>query len=324
MFRDLVGHSPDCQRKQHRFNLQKVVQLARKRDEQIMNDPSKQVPKVLNLTGVVFHESRCGSTLVANTLIGMDPIHHRTYSESTPPAVAIKGVCGETYSLCTVDQAAKVLHDVMYMMSRSNDPVEERVFFKFQSVTTRNLPVFLKAWPQVPWIFVYRDPVQVMMSHVRDGVDHANCARQRHRPPSIVKQIVNKYGSSHTPRLDVTSMPAEFYCAAHLASITESAVSALEDETHHNAKRGIPVVYDSLPNILYEKILPDHWGVPITSTEIENIQRVSEKYAKGRGSRAGTFQSDSERKEHEASDAVKQAAELFLNPSFDMLSNYQY
>ena len=324
MFRDLVAASKDCTRKRHKLDLRKVAQLARRQDEQLMNDPTRgDVPKVLNLTGVVFHESRCGSTLVANSLIGMNPTKHRTYSESTPPATAIHGVCGETYSLCTVDQAAMILRDTMYLMSRSNDPKEERVFFKFQSVTTRNLPVFLKAWPQVPWIFVYRDPVQVMMSHVRDGVDHANCVRGRFRAPSIVKQIVKKY-AGRTPKLDVSTMPGEYYCAAHLASITESAMSALEDEKHSGKQRGIPVVYDSLPNILYEKILPDYWGVPVTSTEIENIQRVSEKYAKGRGNRAHKFESDSERKEQEASKAVKDAADLFLKPSFDMLSNYQY
>jgi hypothetical protein len=326
MFRDLVNSSPHCQHHPYKMELKKVVALARRRDAQVAAQEDLVVPKVLNLTGVVFHESRCGSTLVANALIGMNPTQHRTYSESTPPAVAIKSVCGETYQLCSVDQASWVLRDVMYLMSRSNDPLEERVFFKFQSVTTRNLPVFLKAFPDVPWIFVYRDPVQVMMSHIRDGIDRANCVRGRQRPPRIVQDIVQRRGTDLEGRpLNLQSMPGEYFCAAHLASITESALSALQDDPDEVAKhRGIPVRYDDLPEILYQEILPNHWGVTVSPEEVENILQVSGKYAKGRGNRAGDFQGDSEQKEEEASTLVKQAAELFLKPSFDALSEFEY
>jgi hypothetical protein len=113
MFRDLVEHSPLCQKRQWKFELSKIAELARHRDAQVIRDPQQQVPKALELTAVVFHESRCGSTLVANTLIGMNPTKHRTYSESAPPAFAIKSVCGETYSVCSKQQAATLLKDVM-------------------------------------------------------------------------------------------------------------------------------------------------------------------------------------------------------------------
>lgn len=42
------------------------------------------------MTGLVFHETRCGSTLVAD-MLGSQP-HHLTFSESSPPAeVAARG-----------------------------------------------------------------------------------------------------------------------------------------------------------------------------------------------------------------------------------------
>ena len=37
------------------------------------------VPKILKLHGVVFHESRCGSTLVANSLAAFNPERKRVY-----------------------------------------------------------------------------------------------------------------------------------------------------------------------------------------------------------------------------------------------------
>jgi len=84
MFRFIVHASPDCDRNNaFVFDLKKVTYLARKRDEQV--DKNSGVgPKVLNITNVVFHESRCGSTLLANSMIAMNPTKHRSYSESAP------------------------------------------------------------------------------------------------------------------------------------------------------------------------------------------------------------------------------------------------
>lgn len=166
MFRDLQAKSPKCDTTRARVNLKDITRMARDFDEQNDRTPfGKEVPKPLNLTGVAFHESRCGSTLVANTLIGMNPSQHRVYSESPPPITAMK-VCGERYESCTIDHAVEVLKDAIYMMSRTNDPQEQRVFFKIQSIGSRHIEVFRRAFPTTPWIYVYRDPVQVRI-HVK-------------------------------------------------------------------------------------------------------------------------------------------------------------
>jgi hypothetical protein len=316
MFRDLVARSDDCQTEQWKLDIHKVAELARHKDQAASATPTGQiVPKPLNLTAAVFHESRCGSTLVANTLAAMDPAKHRAYSESQPAASAIKSVCGEHFSRCSETQAAKILSDVMYLMSRTNDPAEERVFFKFQSITTKFVSVFQLAFPEVPWMFIYRDPVQVMMSHVKDDprLEKAICVRtqKQHHPPSDIAKIAARHG-----RPDASHMPPEEYCAAHLAAITESAVDRLNDYA-------IPVLYDALPNVLYESVLPKIMGRDLTTTEITNIQEVSQQYSKGRGGRHGQFEGDSEQKEQAASEAVKQAAQTYLQESFDQLLNHR-
>ena len=316
MFRDLVDHSLGCETsKRYTFDLHTIASLARERDQHIaLTVGPNGIPKVLNLTAVIFHESRCGSTLAANVLIGMDPTRHRVYSESGPPASALLGVCGESYTLCQPHQAALIVRDVLYLMSRSNDPLEERVFFKFQSVTTRSLPVFTMAYPNTPWLFVFREPVQVMMSHIRDGLQYANCVRSRSNPPQRIRDILTR---NHIRQVD--AMTAEDYCAAHLASITESAVASFEDDKNG---RGIPILYDTLIDTLVEDVLPHRLGVPVGDTERGRIQQITSMYAKGRGSRARHFSSDSEQKEKEASEACKQAAATFLQESFDTLSSY--
>src|SRR5438067_13275994 len=48
---------------------------------------------------------------------------------------------------------------------RSGD--ERHYFIKLDSWHTVALPLFRRAFPEVPWIFLYRDPVEVLVSQLR-------------------------------------------------------------------------------------------------------------------------------------------------------------
>lgn len=316
MFRFLVAKSPDCQHPTQ-FNLKKVAYLARQRDKQI-NDgeivlEGYKGPKVLNLTAVAFHESRCGSTLVANSMIAMDPTKHRTYSESPPPSNAYR-ICGDHFENCSQEQAAAVLRDSIYLMSRTDDSREERVFFKFQSITSRAISTFQMAFPTVPWMYVYREPVQVMMSHVKDDpkLKKAICTRSRNFPPKEIKDIAERHGKN------VNALNPSEYCASHLAMLTESAVNNLNE-------MAIPVAYDQLPSMMWEQIMPAIFGRPLTQTEIDNLTEISKSYSKGgsRKDKKGDFVSDSAEKEKKAPEAVREAAEEYLKQSFDQLAGFE-
>ena len=62
-------------------------------------------------SGFVFHESRVGSTLVANALTAMDPEGHRVYSESDPINQALKA-CEGVLSTCDMEANAALFRDV--------------------------------------------------------------------------------------------------------------------------------------------------------------------------------------------------------------------
>jgi len=308
MFRDLVAHSPGCASDQRFSNIDVRAVAAQARALDTAGDGG--AASVLKLTAAVFHESRCGSTLTANLLASYDPVRHRVYSESGPPLQALKSVCGEAYEHCHASKAAAVLRDVVYLMSRSDDAREERVFFKIQSAGTRNLDVFQTAFPETPYLFVYRDPVQVMMSHLGKGSKrNANCVRQqRSGPPAAVERIVRRHNSKSSARKLIT----EDYCAAHLASLTETVVQ------QHSDKQAIPVNYERLPEALYEDILP--WlGLHVSDVHLKRMKLVATAYSKGRDGQAGAFVEDSAAKEQAASDAVKQAAATYLQESYEEL-----
>jgi len=331
MFRDVIaasqcgeGSNPHVE-----FDLFQAVQAVRAYDATLEKERDKGLdhtannPHVLDLGGVVFHESRCGSTLVANLLQSHDPTQNLVYSESGPPAAILRlADATETDPLLSASNAASILQDVVMLMSRTKVSTKRRVFFKIQSIGTLSLPVFTAAFPTTPWIFVYRDPTEVLMSHLEQGGKHANCVQTQTRGrsvPSRIVDIVTKYAAAgSSANNDPRQLSTEDYCAAHLGTLTELAVQELEPAQH--LTHGLAVNYRDLPDLLWDTILPHVWKIPVDADAHQRMQQASTSYSKGRGPRAGvTFEGDSQQKQALASTAVTHAAQTFLQPSFERL-----
>lgn len=173
--------------------------------------PSFSVPP----SGVVFHETRCGSTLAANLLASFSPLHTRVYSESPPPLAALKACDG--FSSCNEDSHQQLIQDVFYMMGRTTRVDRPQfLFYKFQSIGVHHIQTFTKAFPDTPWVFMYRDSIEVMQSHLKGGKNqHPVCARGfgQNGQPQITKELI-EYKGKHVQEV---SMPE--YCAAHLVCI---------------------------------------------------------------------------------------------------------
>lgn len=291
MYRDVIAQS--CH-KRHAIDLKKALQAVDERAEHL-----------LTLTGVVFHESRCGSTLAANYLQVAQPEQHRVYSESGPPIAALRA-CDMTR--CSDATAQALLQDTVRLMSVSNDPREHKLFFKIQSLGTRSLPLWQAAFPEIPWTFIYRDPVQVLMSQLKQGPARANCARFQRSPtqPAVLHELVGGRGTRFLQSLSPTE-----YCAVHLASLTTTAVQSLNDVgyvvNYSNIKERLPVIMEQV------------WGIPLDDAARDRLSAVSGQYSKGRGQQATTFQEDSQEKETLATPAMRHAAEEYLQDSYDRL-----
>jgi len=79
------------------------------------------------------------------------------------------------------------------------------------------------------------------------------------------------------------------------------------------------VNYENFIDTLVTSILPLHFGFEVTEEMRERLLDVSTKYSKGRGGKTHEWKEDNTKKDQAASDAVKQAAELFLAKSYTTL-----
>ena len=109
--------------------------------------------------GFIFHLSRCGSTLLTQMLAQLP--QHIVLSEPGP----VNDILWPEAPLAEESRRITWLRGMLAVLGRRRYPGEARVFVKFDAWHTLDWPLIRAAYPDVPWIFVYRDPVEVLVSH---------------------------------------------------------------------------------------------------------------------------------------------------------------
>ena len=329
MFSDLRDQSPLCIGTRFTVDLWEVSRKAQSYDWRNHTfAATKPAPGQgpVPPTAVVFHQTRCGSTLIANVLAAFMPQHTRVYSEANALIAALKAC--EFDAPCDPGAQDALVQDVFYMMGRSPGPtLPQYVFYKIQSTGAHAMDVFTRAMPHVPWIFAYRDPVEIIMSHFKNyqtgnplGADFMpNCLRtygKRAQHPLLV-QTVQSQGRT------IPSLTKEEYCAAHLASLGQAAVIEYEKGGNNEQQKRWFVNYNELPYKIWEHILPKL--VPFVShDQVERMHEQGKVYSKGRGEKGGQhWHEDSTMKQGTAPESVKKAAALFMNPVYEKMEEYR-
>jgi len=262
--------------------------------------------RIVPPAGFVFHESRVGSTLVANTLASTP--YAMVFSESPPPASVLLHC-----HLCDHTQQVQLFRDVVTLMG--NSPIHKYLFFKLQSITSTRMEIALEAFPETPFAFVYRNSVQTMMSHMDPAKGSVNspCLRSKRAPPLEVAKVLES----------IPGKSNEAWCAAHLGWLCKSALSAYNkygvthDDSGHIKQRGMLINYESLPGIVPRALLP-LFKIDPDEAWLRKMDAESRVYSKGKGATT-VFKSDSRDKEVRATDAINRYAKMILDPSYDAM-----
>jgi hypothetical protein len=117
-----------------------------------------------------------------------------------------------------------------------------------------------RAFPSVPWIFVYREPSEVLRSHARIAGSHM--------VQGVIEPEVYGWSGSQPQGGQLE------YGAAVLTSICDAAYSAL-----HNVGGGRVLDYAGLPDAVWSN-LPEFFGITPTLEEIEHMKLASRHDAK--------------------------------------------
>jgi hypothetical protein len=234
----------------------------------------------LRPSGFIFHMSRCGSTLVSQMLASLD--HCVVVSEASPIDAVVRA--RQVRPDLNEDQHARWLAWMIGALGQPRCGHERHYFIKLDCWHTLALPLFRRAVPDVPWIFLYRDPVEVLVSQLRmPGVQMV---------PGMLGPDLLGLEHSYDPR------KPEDYCARILARICEPVLQ------HYSRGATLPVNYRQLPQAVWTTILP-HFGVDCSERERAAMAEAARYDAK---TPSLEFTPDIEAKQREATTATRAVA----------------
>jgi len=250
----------------------------------------KELPVGIPPTGFIFHMSRCGSTLVSQMLAALDA---NIMVAEAPPIDEVlsisRNIKGDSDSA-----GVDLLRSVINAFGTRRFPQEKHLFIKLDSWAILDFDVIQKAFPDTPWIFLYRDPVEVVVSHMRQpgmqmipGVVHA------------FDDLVDKDGPN---------VSREEYCARVLERVCSDAVAQA-------SCNGLFVDYGELPSAFHEIVR--HFRVDFTPDQMATMMHTTQFDAK---TPQMFFKPDSEEKQRQATHKVRESCNR-LAPLYERLKS---
>jgi hypothetical protein len=241
-------------------------------------------------TGFIFHMSRCGSTLVSRTLAALR--QNIVVSEARPVDATLRASHRVELS---EQQRSDWLRWMISALAQPRGGGEKHFFIKFDAWNALEFSLIRKTFPTVPWIFVYRDPIEVMVSQFNN--------RGAQTVPGVIDS--EYFGIA---RASVPAMEAEEYCARVLAAICGAGLQ-------HQAGGGMLINYRELPEGIWTSI-SEHFGVAWANAEKETMKLATNVHAKNLSLLDGR---DSIRKQGHASERIREATAKWLLPVYERL-----
>jgi hypothetical protein len=106
----------------------------------------------------IFHASRCGSTLISQMLAQLD--NHIVISEPPPLDALLRS------GLPAVERR-NAIEGLLSAYGQRRLGTEQRLVIKLDTWNIAELPLLRECFPETPWLFVYRDPLEIAVSHLR-------------------------------------------------------------------------------------------------------------------------------------------------------------
>jgi hypothetical protein len=239
----------------------------------------------LKPNGLIFHLSRCGSTLVAQMLAALP-----WAVVASEPSV-IDGVIRHWQADTEATEQTLVtwLTATLGCLVRPRSGGERAHFVKLDPWHTVHLPRFQKAFPEAPCIFVYRDPVEVLVSLAREP-------GARLIPGAIDPKLLDLDDE------EAMALDRADYHARVLRLICDAALESF--------RPGIDLLVNhrQLPQWVGSVLLPG-LGLELSKQDLRELEKRSLFRAK-HGDVVHT--DDSERRRASASAEIKRAAERWL------------
>ena len=247
----------------------------------------------LEPAGVIYHLSRCGSTLVSRLL-------------GTIPGVVVVSEPAPLNALLgldpgRVDEAALVsaVRLLVRALGRCRHGDERRLVLKCSSWNIRRRAVLAAAFPETPWLWVQRDPVRILASLLA-------------QPPGWLGVEAAPARTARLFGLDPAAVPAMArteFAARALGAMLEAAAT-------ERAQR-LCVDHGDLPAAVWQRVAP-HFGIQVDAAVVEGMIEQARFYSKESAPRI--FSGDAAEL-RPVTAAMREAARRFAEPGYRALAS---
>ena len=249
----------------------------------------------LEPAGMIFHLSRCGSTLVSRLL-------------GTLPGVVVLAEPAPLNTLLgldpdRVDEAAliRIVRLVVRALGRCRHGDERRLVLKCTSWNIRRRAVLAAAFPETPWIWVQRDPARVLASLLAE-------------PPGWLglqaapRRAARRFGLDPAA---VSAMARTEFAARALGAMLEAAAT--------DPAQRLSIDHANLPAAVWKHVTP-HLGLEADPAAIQRMIKESRFYSKDPAHRV--FPGDAPER-RPVTDAMRDAAQRFAEPGYRALASHE-
>src|SRR5271154_3439020 len=249
----------------------------------------------LDPAGMIFHLSRCGSTLVSRLLGALPGV---VAIAAPSPLNALLGLAPNRVDRAALIQVVRLL---VRALGRRRHGDERHLVLKCTSWNIRQRAILAAAFPDTPWTWVQRDPARVLTSLLAE-------------PPGWLGLQDWPQAAKHRFGLDPAAVPAmtraEF--AAHaLGSMLEAAAAA-------DATGRLCVDHAELPDAIWHRVAP-HFGLIVDDAAVARMTDESQFYSKESAPRV--FAGDAS-EQRPVTDEIRRAAQRFAEPGYRVLSSH--
>jgi len=240
----------------------------------------------LQPAALIFHASRCGSTLMAQMLAGLPG--NIVLSEPPPLDNLLRA---HFLDAAADGWQGRGVRALLSAYGQCRQGMETQLLVKLDAWNVFEAPLLATLYPETPKLFLYRDPLEIVVSQLRQP--------GMHRVPGLLG------ASALDQRLpDAQAMtPLEYSCRM----IGEIFQGGLELCRRHG---GIALNYSELPGALWGRLAP-LFGV--ADADRAPLQAVAAFDAK---QPSMTFSADGQAKRDAAGEEVRQAVERWVGAPY--------
>lgn len=244
----------------------------------------RDIPPGLPVTGIIFHVSRCGSTLLSRMLAAVQ----RNLVVPEPQIVDDLLRLPHRDPSFTERNVIDLLRGAVAALGQPPADGAQQLFLKLDCWQLFSLPLIQRAFPNAQLLFVYRDPIEVLVSLMR-------------KPSlTLVRDTIapEQLGLTTEER---NALSREEHAAAILGAFYRTAL-------RHRTSL-FPIAYERLPEIAMNRFPGTTW----THEERESMRAAAEFDAKDPSAK---FVADGAHKRAEATPALLAAAAKWAEPAY--------